>query len=380
VTNPTDFGSAGLRLASDQPAGPSDERAALDTMLAELVASGGSDLHLGADAPPKLRVNGDLYDMHGYPALTAADIAILIRSLLNDEQWEHFELVKEYDFSHDIPSISRFRVNLHAERNGYGAVFRAIPHVIKSLGDLQMPTVLSDFANMHRGLVLVTGPTGSGKTTTLAAVVDEVNRRRQAHILTIEDPIEFLHRGIKSRITQREVGTDTSSFATALRAALRQDPDVILVGEMRDPETAGVAITAAETGHLVLATLHTSSAAQTIDRLIDMFPHGQQNTIRAQLSNTLQGIVTQSLVRRIDRPGRIAATEILIATPAIRNLIREGKIHQIPTFMQSSSENGMHTFDSSLANRVREGAIDEAVARSLAHSAEDFERLVGRRY
>ncbi|SOD74767.1 twitching motility protein PilT [Jatrophihabitans sp. GAS493] len=357
----------------------SEERAALDTMLTELVQAKGSDLHLGAGVAPKLRVSGDLYDMHGYPELTATDIAMLIRSIVTDGQWERFERTQELDLAHDVPGISRFRVNVFCERGGYGAVFRAIPHEIRSLAELEMPSVLGDFGNLHRGLVLVTGPTGSGKTTTLAALLDEINRRRSGHILTIEDPIEFVHHGRKSKITQREVGSDTASFAIALKAALRQDPDVILVGEMRDIETAAVAITAAETGHLVLATLHTSSAAQTIDRLIDMFPHEQQNTIRAQLANTLQGIVTQALVRRIDRPGRVAVTEVLVATSAIRNLVREGKIHQIPSFMQSSSLNGMHTFDSSLASQVRAGAIDERTARGLAHSPEDFDRLFGRR-
>jgi twitching motility protein PilT len=355
-----------------------ETRDALDTMLASLIEAGGSDLHLTVDAPPMTRVHGELHPLEDYQVLTAADTSMLIRSLLSDEQWSHFEQAHELDLAYDIPGISRFRVNCFQQRNAYGAVMRAIPHVIKPLHELGIPEQIARFARLPRGLVLVTGPTGSGKTTTLASLLDLANRSRRDHIVTIEDPIEFLHRHHRCLVNQREVGVDTEGFAEALKRVLRQDPDIILVGELRDLETVSTALTAAETGHLVLATLHTQSAAQTIDRVIDIFPPHQQQEIRAQLSTALQGVVTQALVKRADGTGRAVVCEVMFATAAIRNLIREGKNHQIPSFMQSSGSDGMLTFDQHLAEKVLEGTISMEQGRELCHSFEDFIRLAGR--
>ena len=277
-----------------------------------------------------------------------------------------------------MQGLSRFRVNLYQQRNSYGAAFRVIPHEIKPLDALGVPPAVAKFAALPRGLVLVTGPTGSGKTTTLASLLDLANRTRSAHIVTIEDPIEFLHEHKKCLVNQREVGEDTNSFSMALKHALRQDPDIILVGELRDLETTSTALTAAETGHLVLATLHTQSAAQTIDRIIDIFPPHQQQEIRAQLSTSLQGVVTQALAPRADGKGRTIITEIMFATPAIRNLIREGKNHQIPSFMQSGGASGMLSFDQHLAQRVMQQTITFEQGIELCHSVEEYTRLVGR--
>ena len=357
----------------------SEARDALDELLRELVRSGGSDLHLTTNAPPCIRVHGSLGALPGYDVLTAESIAMLIRSIVTPEQWLRFETELEFDLAYDVPGVSRFRINLFQQRNAYGAVMRAIPHEIKQLHELGIPEQIARFAHLPRGLVLVTGPTGSGKTTTLAALLDLANRTRRDHIVTIEDPIEFLHHHKKCLVNQREVGVDTSGFAEALKRVLRQDPDIILVGELRDLETVSTALTAAETGHLVLATLHTQSAAQTIDRVIDIFPAHQQQEIRAQLSTALQGVVTQALVRRPDGSGRSVVCEVMFATAAIRNLIREGKNHQIPSFMQSSGSDGMLTFDAHLAQRVHEGAIGYDQARGICHAPEEFERLAGRR-
>ncbi|MCW2496927.1 type IV pilus twitching motility protein PilT [Jatrophihabitans sp.] len=357
----------------------SDARDTLDQLLTEMVRAGGSDLHLTTGAPPSIRVHGDLGSLPGWEILTAETIAMLIRSIVSPEQWLRFETEQEYDFAYDVPGLSRFRINLFQQRNAYGSVMRAIPHEIKPLDELGIPQQIERFAYLPRGLVLVTGPTGSGKTTTLASLLDLANRSRRDHIVTIEDPIEFLHEHKRCLVNQREVGVDTGSFSEALKRVLRQDPDIILVGELRDLETVSTAITAAETGHLVLATLHTQSAAQTIDRIIDIFPPHQQQEVRAQLSTALQGVVTQALVRRNDGTGRTVVCEVMFATSAIRNLIREGKNHQIPSFMQSSGADGMLTFDSHLAQRVHEGAVDYEQALELCHAPEDFTRLVGRR-
>ena len=301
-----------------------------------------------------------------------------MRAATSADQWQTFTNELEYDLAYDLAGVSRFRINLFQQRNSFGAVMRAIPHEIKALHELGIPGQIAKFAHLPRGLVLVTGPTGSGKTTTLAALIDLANRTRRDHIVTIEDPIEFLHPNRRCLVNQREVGVDTAGFAPALKRVLRQDPDIILVGELRDLETVSTALTAAETGHLVLATLHTQSAAQTIDRVIDMFPAHQQQEIRAQLSTALQGVVTQSLVKRPDGSGRTVVCEVMFATSAIRNLIREGKNHQIPSFMQSSGGEHMLTFDAHLAQRVREGAVDYDQAITLCHSAEEFTRLAGR--
>ncbi len=357
---------------------PGDARAALDTMLLALVQAQGSDLHLTVGAPPRMRVHGKLTALPEYDDLSPTDTELLVRAACTGEQWNQFVHDNELDFAYSIKGVSRFRVNVYLQRGSIGAAFRAIPHEIKGLEDLGVPDSVSKFAHLHRGLVLVTGPTGSGKTTTLAAILDLANRTRDSHIVTIEDPIEFLHPHKRCLVNQREVGADTNSFAAALKHALRQDPDIILVGELRDLETVSTALTAAETGHLVLATLHTQSAAQTIDRVIDIYPPHQQQQIRAQLSMALQGVVTQALAPRADGEGRTIITEILRATPAIRNLIREGKNHQIPSFMQSGGAEGMLTFDQHLAERVRSQLITFETGLNLCHSADEFKRLAGR--
>jgi twitching motility protein PilT len=351
---------------------------ALDAMLRALVEARGSDLHLTVGAPPTIRVNGTLESIPGWEELFPSDTMLLARASVDDSQWARFERDHELDFAYSVTGISRFRVNLYVQRGSVGAAFRAIPHAVRTLDELGMPEVLTRFAQLPRGLVLVTGPTGSGKTTTLAALLDLANRTRSSHIVTIEDPIEFLHHHKRSLVNQREVGADTGSFSTALRHALRQDPDIILVGELRDLETTSMALTAAETGHLVLATLHTRGAAQTIDRFVDMFPPHQQQQVRAQLSGALEGVVTQALCPRADGSGRTVVSEVMVATPAIRNLIREGKTHQIPSFMQSSSGDGMVSFDQHLADRVlhQEVALEQAL--ELCHSPADFARLIGR--
>jgi twitching motility protein PilT len=363
---------------SATPADAGGDRASLDPLLIAMVQEQGSDLHLTAGAPPTIRVNGRLRPLAGYGRLTPADTAVLARAAVTPAKWERFERDNELDVSYSIEGVSRFRVNLYAQRGSYGAVFRAIPHHIKPLDELGLPESVARFAQLPRGLVLVTGPTGSGKTTTLASLLDMVNRTRSAHIVTIEDPIEFLHQHKNCIINQREVGADTASFAAALKHALRQDPDIILVGELRDLETTSTAIAAAETGHLVLATLHTQSAAQTVDRMIDMFPPHQQPQVRAQLSTALQGVVTQALCPRADGSGLAVVTEVMVVTPAIRNLMREGKNHQIPSFMQAGGAEGMLSFDQHLAERVRTGMVDFDQALDICHSVEEFMRLAGR--
>jgi twitching motility protein PilT len=353
-------------------------REALDSMLRTLVQSGGSDLHLTVDSPPMIRVHGDLQPLPGYPHMTSRDTAELVRAVLSDAQWQSFQRDLEIDIAYSLSGVSRFRVNCFQQRNSFGAVMRAIPFDIKPLHELGIPNQIERFASMPRGLVLVTGPTGSGKTTTLASLLDLANSTRRDHIVTIEDPIEFLHHHRRCVVNQREVGVDTVGFAEALKRVLRQDPDIILVGELRDLETVSTALTAAETGHLVLATLHTQSAAQTVDRVIDIFPAHQQQEVRAQLSTSLQGVVTQALVKRSDGSGRTVVCEVMFATAAIRNLIREGKNHQIPSFMQSSGQDGMLTFDQHLAQRVAEGAISYEQGLELCHAAEEYKRLAGR--
>ena len=356
-----------------------DDRESLDAMLTATVAAHGSDLHLTVGAPPTSRVDGSLLALPDYDALAPADTAALARAATTDVQWTQFEQDNELDLAYSVEGVSRFRVNLYTQRGSCAAAFRAIPHVVKPLEDLGVPESVARFAQLPRGLVLVTGPTGSGKTTTLASLVDLANRTRSAHIVTIEDPIEFLHAHSRSLVNQREVGSDTGSFSAALKHALRQDPDIILVGELRDLETTSTALTAAETGHLVLATLHTQSATQTIDRVIDIFPPHQQPQIRAQLSSALQGVVSQALCPRADGNGRTIITEIMVLTPAIRNLIREGKSHQIPSFMQSGAGEGMLSFDQHLAERVRQQLISFEQGLTLCHSEDAYSRLAGRR-
>jgi twitching motility protein PilT len=347
----------------------------LDELLTLMVQRGGSDLHITAGIAPCIRVHGSLAPIEGYPVLHPEETEALIRSILDDEQWAKFQTTHELDTAYSVPNVSRYRVNVYLQRNSVGAAFRSIPHHIRSLSELGLPPDVESFAHLPRGLVLVTGPTGSGKSTTLASLLDVANKTRSAHIMTIEDPIEYLHDHGRSVVNQREVGSDTADFGVALRHVLRQDPDIILVGELRDLETTAVAVTAAETGHLVLATLHTQSAAQTVDRLIDIFPPHQQQQIRAQLANCLQGVVTQALAPTRDGKGRTIVCEIMVATSAIRNLIREGKVHQINTFLQSSAELGMISFDQHLAMRYGQQLISKNTAMELAHDPNEFKRL-----
>ena len=347
----------------------------LHELLTLTVERGCSDLHLTVGIPPCIRLHGALGPIEGRERLTPADTESLVRSMLTAEQWDQFTQTHELDLAYAVPGVSRFRVNVYQQRGSVGAAFRSIPRNIRTLSELGLPPTVERLAHLPRGLVLVTGPTGSGKSTTLASLMDVANQTRSAHIMTIEDPIEYLHNHQGCMVNQREIGIDTADFRIALKHVLRQDPDIILVGELRDLETTSVAVTAAETGHLVLATLHTQSAAQTIDRLIDMYPAHQQGQIRAQLANCLQGVVTQALAPRKDGKGRVPITEVLVANPAIRNLIREARAHQIPSVIQSSSELGMVTFDQSLANCYFEQLISKQTALDLAHDRAEFKRL-----
>ncbi len=346
--------------------------------LTHMFESGGSDLHLTVGVPPNIRLHGELRPLEGFPQLTRPVLQRVLYSILTQKQREKFEEDLELDFAYALPGKARFRVNLYRQRESVGAAFRLIPYEIKSLEELGIPPTVSNFAGLPRGMVLVTGPTGSGKSTTLAGLIDLANRTRKDHIVTVEDPIEFLHVHKSCLINQREVGEDTHSFAAALKHVLRQDPDIILVGEMRDLETISVALTAAETGHLVFATLHTQDAAQTIDRVIDVFPAHQQQQVRVQLAGAIQGVVCQTLCRTSDGRGRVAATEVMMATPAIRNLIREGKTHQIYSAMQAGAQHGMHTLDQHLAELVRIGRITHEQGLEKCHHVEDYNRLTGR--
>jgi twitching motility protein PilT len=346
-------------------------------VLLEVINRRASDLHITAGAPPMLRVRGRLVPIEGYPALTATQTREIVYSILSNAQRQKFENNWQLDFAYQIPNRARFRVNAYFQRAAVGAAFRLIPFEVVPFEQLGLPASVAEFANRARGLVLVTGPTGSGKSTTLASLIDLINSSREEHIMTIEDPIEFLHGHKKCVVNQRELGSDATSFGDALKAALRQDPDVILVGEMRDLETIGTAITAAETGHLVFGTLHTQDTPQTIDRIIDVFPPAQQGQVRAQLAVALQGIMTQMLLPTADGAGRCVAAEILVPTPAVRNLIREGKSHQIYSVLQTGASQGMQTMDASLAQLVRTGKITRQLAESRAHSVEEFRRLAG---
>ncbi|MCX7919597.1 MAG: type IV pilus twitching motility protein PilT [bacterium] len=341
------------------------------TMLTKLKEESGSDLHLSAGVPPMMRVHGKLQLIDEKP-LSKEDLHILLYDILTDDQKAKFEANLEMDFSIELENIARFRVNTFYQRRGEGVVFRIIPTKIKTIAELGLPETLLQFTHLHRGLVLVTGPTGSGKSTTLAALIDAVNEEREDHIITIEDPIEFVHHNKRCMVNQREVGSHTKSFANALRAALREDPDVILVGEMRDLETTAMAISAAETGHLVFATLHTNSAPQTIDRIIDIFPTHQQAQIRAQLSESLAGVVCQTLIPTVDGMGRVCALEIMVGTPAVRALIREGKTHQLPSIIQTSAKFGMQSLDQHLKTLVMQGKIKGVDAYERAINKEAF--------
>jgi len=329
----------------------------IDELLEHMVARDASDLHVTVGTPPVIRVRGEIARVDEYAPLTQEETQDLLYRILSSEQQKNLEIKRQLDFSHSIPGLARFRVNVYFQRESIGAAFRLIPAEIKTLEELGIPTTLHQLAEKPRGLVLVTGPTGSGKSTTLAAIIDEINRNRSEHILTIEDPIEFLHRHKRCIVNQREIGPDATSFGEALRAALRQDPDVILVGEMRDLETISTALTAAETGHLVFGTLHTQSAPSTIDRIIDVFPAEQQEQIRIQIASSLQGVVTQALLPTADGLGRVPALEVLLPDDAVRNLIRQGKVEQIYSVMQTNTSRGMQTMEQSLADLIQRGVV-----------------------
>lgn len=347
----------------------------IEILLEEVIKKKASDLHLQVGLPPMLRVDGALVAITGTDALTEESIEALIFAVLDEDQKQILLKDKEFDFSFAFGDLGRFRVNAFHERGNLAAALRLIPNEMQTLEQLGLPPIVSKFADYPRGLVLVTGPTGSGKSTTLAALIHKINHERAAHIITIEDPIEFTHKSVKSVIVQREVHYDTYSFSAALRSSLREDPDVVLIGEMRDLETIAAAITIAETGHLVFATLHTNSAAQSIDRMIDVFPPHQQPQIRAQLSNILMAICSQRLVPTIGG-GRVAAAEVLIATPAVRNIIREGKSHQLEAVIQTGAEFGMQSMDKTLVNLIHGGTITYDEARNFAVDIDEIDRLM----
>jgi twitching motility protein PilT len=326
-------------------------------LLMDVVARRASDLHITAGAPPMVRVRGRLVGVEGYPRLTTTDTREVVYSILTNDQRQKLETEWQIDFAYSVPGHARFRVNAYFQRSAIGAAFRLIPSDIVSIDDLGLPSAVHEFTKKPRGLVLVTGPTGSGKSTSLAAMIDAINETREEHIMTVEDPIEFLHGHKKCIVNQREVGSDAQTFALALRAALRQDPDVILVGEMRDLETISTALTAAETGHLVFGTLHTQSAPSTIDRIIDVFPAEQQEQIRIQIASSLQGVITQALLPTADGMGRVPALEVLLPDDAVRNLVRQGKVEQIYSVMQTNTSRGMQTMEQSLADLIQRGVV-----------------------
>jgi twitching motility protein PilT len=353
----------------------SERELRIEILLEDVIKKNSSDLHIQVGLPPMLRIDGKLVAVNGAPVLTEEQVESLIFAILDDEQKQILLKDKEFDFSFAFGDLGRFRVNAFHERGNLAAALRLIPNEIRTTQQLGLPKIVEKFAEYPRGLVLVTGPTGSGKSTTLAALVDKINSEKPTHIVTIEDPIEYTHKSKKSVIVQREVHYDTYSFSAALRSSLRQDPDVVLIGEMRDLETIAAAITIAETGHLVFATLHTNSAAQSIDRMIDVFPPHQQPQIRAQLSNILMAICSQRLIPTIGG-GRIAAAEILIATPAVRNIVREGKSHQLDAVIQTGGEHGMQSMDKTLVSLIHAGTITYDEARNCAIDLEELDRLM----
>ena len=345
--------------------------AKIDAFFKYMMDNDASDLHLSAGSKAKIRKHGELEELN-YPEISHDDLKTLLFEIISDEQQKLFLTHNDLDFAYEIPDVARFRANYFVQQRGMAAVFRVIPSKILSVEDLNLPEQILKFAQLNRGLVLVTGPTGSGKSTTLAAIIDYINRNRKDHILTIEDPVEFVHQNKGCLVSHREIGTHTESFAVALRAALREDPDVILVGEMRDLETIELAITAAETGHLVFGTLHTSSAAKTIDRIIDAFPAGQQAQIRTMLSESLKGVICQQLMKRVDQPGRLAALELLFCNTAIANLIREGKTFQIPSVIQTGSRDGMRLLDKAIMDFLLKKQISPQEAYLKANDKSSF--------
>src|SRR3954454_23203626 len=346
-----------------------------DILLA-VISAGASDLHLTVGAPPMVRERGKLRALD-YPKMTSQDTREIVYSILNNDQRKKLENEWQIDLSYSVPGRARFRVNAYFQRASIGAVMRTIPQDIPRFESLGLPEILKDFTRKPRGFVLVTGPTGSGKSTTLVSMIDMINEERHEHIMTVEDPIEFLHRHKNCVVNQRELGSDASSFSLALKSALRQDPDVILVGEMRDLETMSTAITAAETVHLVFATLHTQDTAQTIDRIVDSFPPAQQHQVRTQLSIAIQGVVTQQLIPTADGLSRVCATEVMVPTPAVRNLIREGKTHQLYSALQTGGSHGMQTMDPSLVELVRAGKLTQKQAESRSSTPDELRRLLG---
>jgi twitching motility protein PilT len=351
------------------------EETHIDDLLRLVVEKGGSDLHLCVGVPPIVRIDGQLAPAP-FDRVTPQESQRLVYDILTDEQIQRFESTLELDCSYSLAKVSRFRVNVYKDKGTIASAFRVIPARIPTLEELNLPRVLADLSRKKRGLVLVTGPTGSGKSTTLAAMINQINNERAEHIITIEDPIEYLHQHGRSIINQREVGMDTKQFSNALRASLREDPDVILVGEMRDLETIATAITCAETGHLVFGTLHTNNAAQTVDRMVDVFPPGQQEQIRFQLSNNLEAVLCQQLVPKSGGPGRVCAMELMICTPAVRNLIREAKAHQLTSAIQTSGNVGMMTMDQCLRDLYHRGSItfDEALSRAM--QPEELKKMI----
>ncbi|EPR09945.1 type IV pilus twitching motility protein PilT [Ruminiclostridium papyrosolvens] len=348
----------------------------LEDLLKKTLEFGASDLHLTVGIPPTIRKNGRLSTI-GEEKLMPSDTEAYIRSMLNEEQWKKYQETGELDLSFSLKGMGRFRVNVYKQRGTCCAAIRMVNLVIPSVEELGLPNIVTDMSKKTKGMILVTGPTGSGKSTTLALIINLINQNRDCHILTLEDPIEYLHKHNKSIVNQREIGNDSQSYAAALRAALREDPDVILVGEMRDTETIAIAVTAAETGHLVLSTLHTIGAANTIDRIIDVFPPYQQQQIKVQLSTVIQSVISQQLLPRKDKPGRVPAIEIMVATPAVRNLIREGKTYQINSQIQTGAKFGMQSMDLSLANLYKKGIISQEDAMTYAMDPDNIIRYMG---
>jgi len=349
----------------------------LRSLLEEMIQRDASDLHITAAERPKLRVDGDMVDSAAVEVLTPKDTLQLAYSVLTENQKKRFETDDELDFSFGIQNLARFRGNVFKQRGCVAMVIRMIPFNVRTFQDLGLPPVIAKLAERPRGLILVTGPTGSGKSTTLAAIIDKINKERKGHIITVEDPIEFIHRHQSCIVNQREIGTDTKSFASALKYALREDPDVILVGEMRDLETVAAALTIAETGHLVLATLHTNSAAESINRVIDVFPSNQQSQVRAQLAFVLEGVVTQTLLPKLKGRGRSLAAEIMVATPAIRALIRDDKVHQIYSAMQSGKKFGMQTMNDALFQLYTSREVAQEECERVSHDPKEFLRMIG---